>query len=157
MIVSSNSLYPLNILPSTQTHSKNDRITPIGCKKQTGLGQKKIDEINEVKRAIGHENWKRMYEEYKNSGMTVKNWCEAQEISVKTFYYRLRVLCENLFRENETHEIVPISACEDNLLVGGSSTSNDRIHISGNGIEVELPMSVSRELITAILQGIRSC
>ena len=24
--------------------------------------------------------------------MTVKDWCEAQGISVKTFYYRLRVL-----------------------------------------------------------------
>ena len=116
-----------------------------------------MDEINEVKKAIKHENWKRMYEEYQSSGKTVKDWCEAQRISVKTFYYRLRVLRENVLRGNESHDIVPITSCEDNLLVGGSSTTNDRIHISGNGIEVELPMSVSRELITAILQGIRSC
>ena len=43
-----------------------------------------MSEINEVKKAIRHENWKRMYEDYLNSGMAVKNWCEAQGISVKT-------------------------------------------------------------------------
>ena len=43
-----------------------------------------MDEINQVKRAIRHENWKRMYEEYQSSGMTVKEWCGTQEISVRT-------------------------------------------------------------------------
>ena len=43
-----------------------------------------MDEINQVKRAIRHENWKRMYEKYQSSGMTVKEWCGTQEISVRT-------------------------------------------------------------------------
>lgn len=116
-----------------------------------------MDEINEVERGIRHENWKRMYEEYQNSGMKVKDWCEAQGISVKTFYYRLRVLRKNLLNENETHDIVPVVACENDLLVGTSTQPDNRIHISGNGVEVELPMNVSLELMTAILQGIRSC
>ena len=116
-----------------------------------------MDEISEVKKAIRHENWKRMYEEYQSSGMTVKEWCGTQEISVKTFYYRLRVLRKNLLKGNETHDIVPISSCENNLPMGMSTQPDDRIHISGNGVEVELPMNVTPELITAILQGIRSC
>ncbi len=86
--------------------------------------------------------------------MTVKDWCEAHGISVKTFYYRLRVLCENL---KETHDIVPIAACKNYLPVDISTQSDERIHISGNGIEIELPMNISSELITAILQEIRSC
>ena len=114
-------------------------------------------EISEVKRAIRHENWKLMYEEYQSSGMTVKDWCETQGISVKTFYYRLRVVRENLLGGNETHEIVPIAACENDLPVGRSTHSDNRIHISGNGVEIELPMSVTPEMMTAILQGIRSC
>ena len=39
-----------------------------------------MDEINEIKKAIRHENWKQMYEEYLNSGMTVKDLCGAQGI-----------------------------------------------------------------------------
>ena len=112
-----------------------------------------MGEINEVKRAIRHENWKQMYEEYLNSGMTVKKWCEAQGISVKPFYYRLRVLREELLSEHETREIVAIAACENDLPVGRSTHSDDRIHISGNGVEIELPMSISPELMMAILQG----
>ena len=116
-----------------------------------------MDKISEVKQAIRHENWKRMYEEYQSSGMTVKDWCEAQGISVKTFYYRLRVLRENILRENETHEIVPISACEDTLPIGGTSTPNGKIHISGNGLAVEIPMNISPKLMAVILKEIRSC
>ena len=58
-----------------------------------------MDEIGEVKKAIRHENWKRMYEEYQSSGMTVKDWCKVQGIPVKTFYYRLKVLRKNLLKE----------------------------------------------------------
>ena len=114
-----------------------------------------MDEINEVKRAVRHESWKRMYEEYQSSGMTVKDSCGAQGISAKTFYYRLRVLREDILSGQETHDIVPIAACEDKVPIGRSTYSDDRIHIIGNGIEIELPMNVSSELMTVILQGIR--
>ena len=57
----------------------------------------------------------------------------------------------------ETHDIVPIAACEDKVLTGNSTHSDDRIHISGNGVEIKLPMSVSPDMMMAILQGIRSC
>ena len=115
-----------------------------------------MNKINEVKRTIRHENWKLMYEEYQSSGMTVKDWSEAHGISVKTFYYRLRVLCKNLLKEKETHDIVPIETCKNDLPVGMSTQSYERIHISGNGVEVEFPVNVSPELMTAIVQRIRS-
>ena len=89
--------------------------------------------------------------------MTAKNWCETQGIPIKTFYYRLRVLRKNLLRVNEYHDIVPIAACENILAGDRSNHSDDRIYISGNGVEIELPMSVTPEMMTAILQVIRSC
>ena len=116
-----------------------------------------MDEISKVKKAIRHENWKRMYEEYQSSGRTVKEWCKVQGIPVKTFYYRLKVLRKNLLKETETHEIVPVKACEDKVPIGNPTHSDDRIHISGNGVEIKLPMSVSPDMMMAILQGIRSC
>jgi len=62
-----------------------------------------MDAINEIKKSVRHENWKRTYEKYQSSGMTVKDWCKAQGISVKTFYYCLRVLRENLTIGTNTH------------------------------------------------------
>ena len=116
-----------------------------------------MDEISEVKIAIRHENWKRMYEDYQNSGMTVKEWCTAQGIPVKTFYYRLKVIRRNLLKENETHEIVPITARDDESLANmGSTNADDKIHITGNGIDINLPMNVSPELMSVILREIRS-
>ena len=116
-----------------------------------------MDEISEVKKAIRHENWKRMYEEYQSSGMTVKDWCKVQGIPVKTFYYRLKVLRRNLLKEAETHEIVPVKVCGDKVPIISSTQPDDIIHIRGNGVDIELPMSVSPEMMKAILQGIRSC
>ena len=115
-----------------------------------------MDEISEVKKAIRHENWKRMYEEYQNSGMTVKEWCTAQGIPVKTFYYRLKVIRRNLLKENETHEIVPITArADESQAVTVSTEATDKIRIIGNGIEINMPISISPELMAVILRGIR--
>ena len=86
-----------------------------------------MDEISEVKKAIRHENWKRMYEEYQSSKMMVKDWRETQGISVKAFYCRLKVLRENLLKGNETHDIVPIAACENNLTIGKLTQLDDRM------------------------------
>ena len=79
------------------------------------------------------------------------------EESLKTFYYRLKVLRRNLLKENEVHEIVPVKACGDKEPIISSTQPDDIIHIRGNGVEIELPMSVSPDMITVILQGIRSC
>ena len=115
-----------------------------------------MDEIGEVKKAIRHENWKRMYEDYQNSGMTVKEWCKAQNIPVKTFYYRLKVIRRNLLKENETHEIVAITArADESQAVTVSTEATDKIRITGNGIEINMPISISPELMAVILRGIR--
>ena len=97
-----------------------------------------------------------MYEDYQNSGMTVKEWCKAQNIPAKTFYYRLKVIRRNLLKENETHEIVPITACADeSQAVAVSTKATDKIHITGNGIEINMPISICPELMAVILRGIR--
>ena len=116
-----------------------------------------MDEITEVKKSIRHENWKRMYEDYQNSGMKVCEWCSEQGISVKTFYYRLRVIREDMLKNDVVHEIVPITARADELqAITGSTNADDKIHIKGNGIDINLPMNVSPELMSVILREIRS-
>ena len=118
----------------------------------------RMDKIAEVKQVVRHDNWKRMYEEYQRSGMKVNVWCVMQGLSVKTFYYRLKVIREELLNETNQHDIVPVMKCKTEMPSDMSTTKSDeKIHINGNGIEIELPTTISAELMTAILRGMRSC
>jgi hypothetical protein len=38
--------------------------------------------------------WAQMISQCRNSGITVKSWCAQHGISTKTYYYRLKRLCE---------------------------------------------------------------
>ncbi len=118
----------------------------------------RMDKIAEVKQVVRHDNWKRMYEEYQRSGMKVNDWCVMQGLSVKTFYYRLKVIREELLNETNQHDIVPVMKCKTEMPSDMSTTKSDeKIHINGNGIEIELPTTISAELMIAILRGMRSC
>ena len=117
-----------------------------------------MDKIAEVKQVVRHENWKRMYEEYQRSGMKVNDWCIMQGLSVKTFYYRLKVIREELLKETDQHDIVPVMKCKTEMPSDMSTKKSDeKIHITGNGIEIAMPVNVSSELITAVLRGMQSC
>ena len=117
-----------------------------------------MDKIAEVKQTVRHENWKRMYEEYQRSGMKVSDWCVMQGLSVKTFYYRLKVIREEMLNETDQHDIVPVMQCKTEMPSDMSTTKSDeKIHINGNGIEIDLPRTISAELMTAILRGMLSC
>ena len=118
----------------------------------------RMDKIAEVKQVVRHDNWKRMYEEYQRSGMKVNDWCVIQGLSVKTFYYRLKVIREEMLNETNQHDIVPAMKCKTEMPADMSTTKSDeKIHINGNGIEIELPATISAELMTAILREIRQC
>ena len=117
-----------------------------------------MDKIAEVKQTVRHENWKRMYEEYQRSGMKVSDWCVMQGLSVKTFYYRLKVIRKEIFNETDQHDIVPVMKCKTEILSDmNTAKSDEKIHINGNGIEIDLPRTISAELMTAILRGMLSC
>ena len=110
-----------------------------------------MDKIAETKRAMRLREWSEMYRAYQASGKTVAQWCSEQELSVKTFYYRLRKIREAALESGEKHEIVPLSPLPEAVPMHSTAC----IKISGNGIAVELPENVSAETITAVLRGLR--
>ena len=112
-----------------------------------------MNEIAQAKAQVRLQNWQMMYSEYANSGMTVKEWCENNNLSVKTFYYRLkRIRMETLNREH--HDIVALGNTGDNIV---STPNTEVIRISGHGITAELPQDISPELLAAFLKGLSSC
>ena len=118
----------------------------------------RMDKIAEVKQVVRHENWKRMYDEYQRSGMKVNDWCAMQGLSVKTFYYRLKVIRKEMLSETDQHDIVPLMQCKTEMPSDMSTImSDEKIHITGNGIQIAMPANVSSELITAILREMQSC
>ena len=117
-----------------------------------------MDKIAEVKQTVRHENWKRMYEEYQRSGMKVSDWCVMQGLSVKTFYYRLKVIRKEMLNETDQHDIVPVMKYNPEMPPDISTAKSDeKIHIRGKGIKIDLPTTVSAELMTAVLLGMQSC
>ena len=66
-----------------------------------------MDRIRQAKREVRLNNWQRMYEEYLASGQTVRQWCANNNITTKTYYYRLRKVREEALKQ-EQHEIVPV-------------------------------------------------
>ena len=113
-----------------------------------------MDRIEQAKREVRLNNWQRMYEEYIASGQTVRQWCADNNITPKTYYYRLRKLRENALKQ-EQHEIVPV---RDSVEETKAPTANTGvIRITGRGITAELPQDISPELLTAFLKGLSSC
>ena len=75
----------------------------------------------------------------------MNDWCVMQGLSIKTFYYRLKVIREEMLKETEMPSDM------------STKKSDEKIHITGNGIEIDLPRTISAELMTAILRGMLSC
>ena len=53
--------------------------------------------------------WAQMISQCRNSGMTVSAWCREHDINIKTYYYRLRCLCEAI-PEPAKPDNLPLSA-----------------------------------------------
>ena len=113
-----------------------------------------MDEIAEAKKQVKLRNWQMMYSEYQASGKAVRRWCAEQNLSTKTFYYRLRKLREAVIKQ-EQHEIVLVKACDEETHAPTANAST--IRITSRGITAELPQDISPELLTALLKGLSSC
>lgn len=114
----------------------------------------RTDRIRQAKRAVRLNNWQRMYEEYLASGQTVRQWCADNNITPKTYYYRLRKLREEALKQ-EQHEIVPLRDSVEETNIPTDNTGV--IRITGRGITAELAQDISPELLTALLKGLSSC
>ena len=97
-----------------------------------------MDKISENKREVRLIEWQKMYEEYQASGKTVQAWCSENDVSIKTFYYRLRKVREAMLEPSERHDIVPVKPAVPDF----EKAPADVIRITGKGIAIELPETV---------------
>ena len=122
--------------------------------------------IGDVKKELRHREWAEQIRECRSSGMKVRDWCEAKGIKPYTYYRRLRVIREELLQNTAmpVKQIVPVNVSGDlseqaliDQRITPAKPNTDRIIIRANGIEAELPQSISPEILCAVLRGIRQC
>ena len=133
-----------------------------------------------IKKEVRLREWQRIYEEYRASGQSVREWCEENGVAPSTFYHRLRRIREKLFEEygkektgemtehrngNTTHEITPAKSSgiapvafnEGQSAVPLRSVSSPEIVIECEEIRISIKGGISTDSISAIIGALKRC
>ncbi len=94
-----------------------------------------MDRIANVKAQLRLQEWARLIEDCQSSNMTVSAWCEANNLSTKTYYYRLRKVRE--------HTLEHVPALTENL-----PTPADEKPVSFKQLEVASPIYERHPAVT---------
>lgn len=95
--------------------------------------------------------WTVMIQACRNSGLTVKAWCEEKGINPKSYYYWLRKLRTAALEEQDrSPQFVQISSTES------VTCQNKGMILRISGCEMELQEGTSGELIERALRAIRN-
>ena len=105
-----------------------------------------MDKIAEVKNELQLRSWTDMELARQRSGMTIKEWCEHEQISKSAYYYRLRKIRENLC-EQVAVPIADIPAC--------SAAAAPSIRIVGGSLSIEISQDVPAETVAVIIRELK--
>ncbi|MDE6678618.1 MAG: hypothetical protein K2K02_06215 [Ruminococcus sp.] len=112
-----------------------------------------MDKIGRTKQELRLMSWMDMYTEYQVSGKTIQVWCIENDVNIKTFYYRLRKVRKAMLEPSERYDIVPVKPAMPDF----EKAPADVIRITGKGIAIKLPETVSAEILEVILRGMSQC
>ena len=115
--------------------------------------------------------WSTKFQDQASSGLTVKEWCSQNNVSVYAFYYWKRIAKE-AYVDSIIPDIVPVASSlpafsetsidtpqplpdSRDLYNFSKSTSHDTITISVGDTRIEIGSSASDEMILAIVKAVR--
>lgn len=106
-----------------------------------------MNEIVKVKREVQLKQWAEMVQRRSESGLPVTQWCAENNITQKTYYYRLKKVREAMCKEIKTHDIVPVTPQTEEQL--------DRIELSVDDVKILLPDNFSSETLRRIIEVLK--
>lgn len=106
-----------------------------------------MDKVTAVKSEYRMRQWMAKIEECRVSGTSVKAWCEANNINIKSYYYWLRKIRNMVCEEAEVQAIVPVQIKR--------RVSAAAVTVSMGGIILEIADGTSSETIGAVLETCR--
>ena len=93
--------------------------------------------------------WSRQFEECRNSGLSMRSWCEQHQIAVSTFHYRQQKVWKALQKSSKFIE-VPLSPDE-------SHNNNIAATVKVESICAEIHNGADEATLTAIFRALKSC
>ena len=114
-----------------------------------------MDIITKIKTSHREEQRKQLIPECRNSGMTVSDWCEKNNLSVNAYYYWLRKIRKSILSESlpitrkESADPVVFAPLE---IEEKATQGNDSVIIRIEEISIEIKETSSpKALFTALL------
>lgn len=100
--------------------------------------------------------WAQMVSQCRGSGKTVDVWCEEHGISRKTYYYRLRRVCNMIPEDNTANLPMPVEKPVFAELAPGEQTveRNSVITVRAGGMEIQIPNGAEPKTIEATLRAV---
>lgn len=101
--------------------------------------------------------WAQMVSQCRNSGKTVDVWCVENGINRKTYYYRLRRVCEAI--PEEKTNCLP-EACTEKPVFAELSPSEQTVErsavitVRAGGMEIQIPNGAEPRTIEATLRAV---
>lgn len=111
--------------------------------------------ISEVKRMARVSEWKGLIQEQKESGMTIRAWCEQNGFRENTYYYWLKIIRAEAIEQVETN--AALLRIEPNELPEGKGepqTKTERIMVRINDAVIEFPLEIPVEQIAAFIKAL---
>ena len=114
-------------------------------------------------RNLRRQSWALMLQEQSASGLSVKDWCEQNNLSTKSFYYRRRQVQAMVFDSVEgsrfTELVMPAQAEQKTDLKPNTSTAiafTPQLMISNGDLIIGVSQDTPRQLLSDVLQVIRN-
>ena len=111
--------------------------------------------ISEVKRMARVSEWKGLIQEQKESGMTIRAWCEQNGFRENTYYYWLKIIRAEAIEQVEKN--AALLRIEPNELPEGKDepqTKTERIMVRINDAVIEFPLEIPVEQIAAFIKAL---
>ena len=99
------------------------------------------------------KKWAEMIEACQKSGMQVRDWCAANQITERVYYYRHAIVMKTINQLGAEQQDVPFA--EIHLDKEISDSSEGRILIRLSGAEILIPDGMSSYTIDSVLQSLR--
>lgn len=96
--------------------------------------------------------WTRQVEECRNSGLSVRKWCEQKGIAQSTYIYRQNKVWKAINQRSNTFVEMPVEESSD-MTIGCHIAAT--VHIGG--VNAEIHNGADEATLTALLRVLRSC
>ena len=93
--------------------------------------------------------WVEMVRQRNESGLSVTEWCKQNGINIKTYYYRLKRVRQEVCSEMERHDIVPVEP------ITGTEITAEKIELSIGDVKISLPDDFNESTLKRLLGVLR--